>query len=202
MIPRLRKLLTGQFLRYLVVGLWNTVFGYACFALFTKLLDKVIPQSYLAGSLLSNMVSITVAFLGYKWFVFKTRGNYLKEWLRCVGVYSGSIALGLFLLPIMVLTIRHKFGYQTEAPYIAGCPTHRDNRHPELLRAQTHLFPIVAFCRERRNQRCVNSMRARSDNCLSAAYSGEADRDSGTMPISVPGPWRAVAPAVEVVFQD
>ena len=115
-----RKLLTGQFLRYLLVGLWNTVFGYACFALFTKLLDNVVPQSYLAGSVLSNMVSITVAFLGYKWFVFKTKGNYLREWIRCVGVYSGSIVLGLVLLPVMVLTIRHRFGYQTEAPYIAG----------------------------------------------------------------------------------
>jgi putative flippase GtrA len=115
-----RKLLTRQFLRYLLVGLWNTAFGYACFALFTKLLDNVVPQSYLAGGLLSNMVSITVAFLGYKWFVFKTKGNYLREWIRCVGVYSGSIVLWLLLLPIMVLTIQHKFGYQQEAPYIAG----------------------------------------------------------------------------------
>ena len=115
-----RKLLTGQFLRYLFVGLWNTLFGYACFALFTRLLDNVVPQSYLAGSALASMVSITVAFLGYKWFVFRTKGNYLREWIRCVGVYSGSIVLGLVLLPIIVFTIRHKFGYQKEAPYIAG----------------------------------------------------------------------------------
>jgi putative flippase GtrA len=115
-----RKLFTEQFLRYVLVGLWNTVFGYACFALFTKLLDNVVPQSYLAGSVLSNIVSITVAFLGYKWFVFKTKGNYLREWCRCFGVYSGSVVLGLVLLPMMVFTIRHKFGYQNEAPYIAG----------------------------------------------------------------------------------
>ena len=95
-------------------------FGYASFAFFTALLDKVVPQSYLAGNLLSNIVSITVAFLGYKWFVFKTKGNYLKEWCRCVGVYSGGIVLGLVLLPMIVFTIRHKFGYQKEAPYIAG----------------------------------------------------------------------------------
>jgi len=55
-----RNFSTGQFLCYLLVGLWNTVFGYACFALFTKLLEEVVPQSYLAGSVLSNMVSITV----------------------------------------------------------------------------------------------------------------------------------------------
>lgn len=110
----------GQFVRYLLVGVWNTAFGYAAFALFTALLDKVVPHSYLIGSLLSSFLNITVAFLGYKWFVFKTKGNYLREWIRCVGVYSGSIALGLLLLPIFVLTIRHNFGYQREAPYIAG----------------------------------------------------------------------------------
>jgi putative flippase GtrA len=115
-----RRLLPEQFVRYLFVGLWNMAFGYASFAFFTALLDKVVPQSYLAGNLLSNIASITVAFLGYKWFVFKTKGNYLKEWCRCVGVYSGGIVLGLVLLPMIVFTIRHKFGYQKEAPYIAG----------------------------------------------------------------------------------
>jgi putative flippase GtrA len=74
----------------------------------------------MAGLLLSNLVSITVAFLGYKWFVFRTKGNYLREWRRCVGVYSGGILLGLALLPTIVFAIRHNFGYQKEAPYIAG----------------------------------------------------------------------------------
>jgi putative flippase GtrA len=115
-----RHIHAGQFARYLLVGLWNTVFGYVCFAGFTALLEKAVPQSYLAGSLLANLVSITVAFLGYKWFVFRTKGNYLREWLRCLGVYSGSIALGLALLPLMVVAIRRNFGYQKEAPYIAG----------------------------------------------------------------------------------
>lgn len=115
-----RHLPPGQFGRYLLVGLWNMVFGYACFAFFTALLDKVVPHSYLAGTVLSSVLNITVAFLGYKWFVFKTKGNCLREWCRCVGVYSGSIVLGLVLLPIIVFTIRHKFGYQKEAPYIAG----------------------------------------------------------------------------------
>ena len=29
----------------------------------------------------STVINITVAFLGYKWFVFKTKGNYLREWM-------------------------------------------------------------------------------------------------------------------------
>ena len=127
-----RGLFSPQFIRYLAVGVWNTVFGYACFALFTALLDRAIPQSYLAAIVLSNIVSITVAFFCYKTFVFKTRGNYFREWCRCFGVYSGSTILGLLLLPLLVFGIRHNFGLQQEAPYIAGA----------LL---TVITPIVSF---------------------------------------------------------
>src|SRR5258707_15130855 len=95
----------GQLGRYLAVGIWNTAFAYGTFALFTALLDRYMPASYLAGSLLSSLLNITVSFLGYKWFVFKTKGNYLKEWARCLVVYSGSIVLGLALLPPTVFLV-------------------------------------------------------------------------------------------------
>jgi putative flippase GtrA len=110
----------GQFLRYLVVGTWNTLFGYVAYATLTAFLTPLIPYSYMAASLLANVVSITVAFLGYKWFVFKTKGNYLREWARCVAVYSGAMAIGLVLLPILVGVLRHYTRYQRQAPYIAG----------------------------------------------------------------------------------
>ena len=110
----------GQVLRYLVVGVWNTAFGYATFALFTALLEPYMPASYMAASLCSSLINITVSFLGYKWFVFKTRGNYVREWLRCLVVYSGSIALGLALLPPTVLAVGAVTGNPRSAPYIAG----------------------------------------------------------------------------------
>lgn len=110
----------GQFGRYLIVGLWNTTFGYSTFALLTAVLDRYIPASYLAASLLSSILNITVSFLGYKWFVFKTRGNYLQEWIRCLIVYSGSILLGLALLPPSVLVVAYLTESPRAAPYIAG----------------------------------------------------------------------------------
>ena len=110
----------GQFVRYLVVGAWNTLFGYAAYAALTAVLTPLIPYSYMVASVLSSPLSITVAFLGYKWVVFKTKGNYLREWARCVAVYSGSIAIGWALLPILVGIVRHDTRYQREAPYIAG----------------------------------------------------------------------------------
>ncbi len=79
MISSLRRHVPGgQLGRYLVVGIWNTAFGYATFALFNLLLEGRVPASYMVASLLASVINITVAFLGYKWFVFKTRGNYLQ----------------------------------------------------------------------------------------------------------------------------
>ncbi len=115
-----RHIPPGQFARYLVVGVWNTAFGYATFAFFTAILDKVVPQSYMLASVLASIINISVSYLGYKWFVFKTKGNYLREWIRCVGVYGGNILFGLAILPLMVYALRHYAHMQRQAPYVAG----------------------------------------------------------------------------------
>ncbi|HEV2448761.1 MAG TPA: GtrA family protein, partial [Candidatus Sulfopaludibacter sp.] len=110
----------GQFARYLLVGAWNTLFGYATYAAFTAALDPYIPQSYLAALVLSSIVNITNAFLAYKWFVFRTKGGYLREWARCLAVYGSSTALSLFLLPAVVAVLRYGAGMRQAAPYVGG----------------------------------------------------------------------------------
>jgi putative flippase GtrA len=110
----------GQLARYLVVGAWNTLFGYGAYALFTALLAPLVPHSYVVALVLSSLLNITVSYLGYKWFVFKTKGNYLREWMRCVAVYSSGIALGACLLPIVVYILRHGTRFQAAAPYLGG----------------------------------------------------------------------------------
>jgi len=105
-IPRgpLRRLVNlfpaGQFVRYICVGLFNTVFGYCTFAITLFLLDHVVQQRFLyltviAASLICTPLNITVAYFGYKIFVFKTRGNYLMEWFKCFGVYGVGMLPGL-----------------------------------------------------------------------------------------------------------
>jgi len=115
-----RNIPPGQFGRYLLVGAWNTLFGYGSFAFFTAILSPMIPYSYIVASVISSLLNISVSYLGYKWFVFKTRGNYLREWLRCVAVYSGGIVFGVVTLPVLVTVIRRSTRYVTQAPYIAG----------------------------------------------------------------------------------
>jgi putative flippase GtrA len=115
-----RHIPPGQFGRYLLVGIWNTLFAYGMFALLTAVLTPLIPYGYMWASFVSALLNITVSFLGYKWFVFKTKGNYLREWLRCIVVYGSGIVLGLLALPVLVTLIRHKTRFNAQAPYIAG----------------------------------------------------------------------------------
>jgi putative flippase GtrA len=105
---------------YLAVGFCNTLFGYGCFALFTALLSPLLAYGYVVASLLANLLGISFAFFGYKWFVFKTQGNYLREWIRCVGVYAASMILSAALLPLLVGVLRRRPGHDQSAPYIAG----------------------------------------------------------------------------------
>ncbi|MGA9586539.1 MAG: GtrA family protein [Terracidiphilus sp.] len=110
----------SRFIRYLLVGGFNTVFGYSLFALLAWSFRGLGSFSYMYAAVLSNLIAITVAFLGYKWFVFRTRGNYLIEWVRCVGVYGSSMAIGLVGLPILVPILRSHLQHSERAPYIAA----------------------------------------------------------------------------------
>jgi len=110
----------GQFGRYLLVGVFNTLFGYGSFAALVAILDRISPHGYILASVIAGVMNITVAYLNYKWFVFKTKGNYLREWARCVVVYSSAIALNTLLLPLFVYAIRRWTGVYNGAPYIAG----------------------------------------------------------------------------------
>jgi putative flippase GtrA len=109
-----------QFGRYLLVGFWNTIFGYATYAVLTAVLTPHIPYAYILAGFLANSINITVAYFNYKIFVFKTKGNYLREWFRCVMVYSGGIIFGIVLLPVLVFALRHTTRFDVSAPYIAG----------------------------------------------------------------------------------
>jgi putative flippase GtrA len=106
-------------MRYLVVGAWNTLFGYGLFALLTYVLTPLIPAAYMAASVIGTVISITVSFLGYKIFVFRTKGNFGKEYLRCYAVYGTTYLISLGLLPILVIVLNLIVEPQ-KSPYIAG----------------------------------------------------------------------------------
>jgi putative flippase GtrA len=137
LVSRIRGLFPGgQFLRYLCVGGFNTFFGYFTFVVALSLLNQITPQRFLyltvvLASVISTPLNITVAYFGYKFFVFRTKGNYLTEWLKCFAVYGTSMIPGLVALSALtrlLQTVIHRHAASLHAllstveGYLSGKP--------------------------------------------------------------------------------
>src|SRR5664280_123993 len=85
-------------LLYLVVGGWNTVFGYGVWALLQYLLGDHLH--YLVVVLLAWPVNVLNAYLGYRYVVFRSRGPVLRELPRFSLVYLVTLVVNLTLLPV------------------------------------------------------------------------------------------------------
>jgi putative flippase GtrA len=126
LLERIRHLFpAGQFLRYLCVGVWNTLFGYGTYAAFVALYSHFLPHHYLPltvdlASISATPISITMSYLCYKFFVFRTHGNYLREWTRCFAVYGSGMIPNLIALPILTKALQQLSHLHRAAPYAAG----------------------------------------------------------------------------------
>ena len=92
--------------------MWNTAFGYATLALLYYLFSDEIQYLFLIA--FATIVNITNAYICHKFFVFKTKGNYLREYLRYYVVYSIPIGMSFFLFPFCIEVLRMNF-YVTQA---------------------------------------------------------------------------------------
>jgi putative flippase GtrA len=101
-----------QFVRYLLVGGWNTVFGMAVYAGLYRWLGEHVH--YLVLLVPSNILAVTNAYVCYKLLVFKTHGNILREYFRCYIVYGGMMLIGTALLFALVEWLR-------VPPIVANC---------------------------------------------------------------------------------
>jgi len=120
-----RALPAGEVIRFLMVGVSNTVSSLAIYSAFVLLFGHLLPhrgKPLIAdiAFVISTPIGITIAFLCYKHFVFRTHGNYLKEWLRCFAVYSVTFPMGLVILPTATNVFLHLALTRPYAPFLAG----------------------------------------------------------------------------------
>ena len=86
-------------IRYLLAGGWNTAFGYSISTGFYYLFSKQVHIIVLL--IVANILAISMAFLTYKLFVFKTRGNWWREYIRSYLVYGTTASIGIVMLWLM-----------------------------------------------------------------------------------------------------
>ena len=95
-------------IRFVVVGLWNTVFGYLVFLLCVDIASRIFSfhrLAYMVGLVLGNVVAILNAFFFHKFITFRSevRGfAILYELVKFSSAYVFTFFLSAFLLPFFV----------------------------------------------------------------------------------------------------
>ena len=85
---------------YLVVGGWNTLFGYAVWALFEYLLHDYLH--YLVIVVISWPFAVLNAYVCYRVFVFRSHDSVWRELPRFSLVYLVTLCAGLLALPVLL----------------------------------------------------------------------------------------------------
>jgi putative flippase GtrA len=101
----LRRLLADQRVRYLLVGTTNTVIGYAVFAVFDLTVFATLTHGHLLSLFPAYGISIVIAFILYRRFVFHVSGQMTRDFVAFVGVNLFAIGLNLVLLAVLVSVV-------------------------------------------------------------------------------------------------
>ena len=91
-----------QFIRFLIGGAYNTLFGFVLFAVLYSQFGN--DYHYILLATFTSIASITNAYIVYRLFVFKSKGNIIKEYLRFYIVYGASSIISLVIMFVMVET--------------------------------------------------------------------------------------------------
>ena len=102
---------------YLVVGAWNTIFGYGVWAVLQYLLGDTL--NYLVILVLSWPIAVLNAYLGYRYIVFRSHGSILRELPRFSTVYVAALLANLVLLPIALQMLPFSI-YVVEGVFMAA----------------------------------------------------------------------------------
>ena len=87
-------------LRFLIVGGWNTVFGYLCFSLLYLLAGNYVH--YLIITTVAHGINIAQAYVMHRHLVFRSDARVAGEFLRFNASHIGTFLLGLLVMYLLV----------------------------------------------------------------------------------------------------
>jgi len=94
--------------KFLLVGIWNTIFGYLVFIFLNAFFAACFSKrfiAYMSALVLSNALSIINAYIFHKYVTFKSTikgAGILFEFLKFSTTYLVTFCLSLALLPFFV----------------------------------------------------------------------------------------------------
>ena len=97
---RISNLLQARQFRYVVVGVWNAMFGYGVVVWLYLWLSTDMHIVWIG--VIANILAITMSFMTHKIFVFRSREYWLYEYLRSYVVYGSVSLIGILILWLLV----------------------------------------------------------------------------------------------------
>ena len=88
-----------DFVRFILIGGVNAVISYIIFVIAALILGQGHYQICVA---LQWILSSFISYLNQKFFVFCTKGNYVKEYLKCCSTWAVSYLLNVIIIEITV----------------------------------------------------------------------------------------------------
>lgn len=95
----LLRLIKDRRVAFLAVGGVNTAIGFGLFVVFNALFGR---ERYLLTLLCSHIISVIIAFVLYRYLVFKVRGHLLRDAWRFESVYLIALAANAAFLHVGV----------------------------------------------------------------------------------------------------
>ena len=88
-----------DFVRFLIIGCVNAGISYLIFVIAILALGS---EHYQLCTALQWGISSVISYLNQKFFVFRTKGNYINEYLKCCSTWAVSYVLNVIILEIFV----------------------------------------------------------------------------------------------------
>lgn len=101
MIAYIKKIIADEKFRFLLVGGFNTFFGFFIFTSLTLTL-KAVPHGYMGALVISQIVSNFVAFYLHRKVTFRVQGQVVKDFIRFTMINLVSYVINLIVLPLLV----------------------------------------------------------------------------------------------------
>jgi putative flippase GtrA len=86
------------------VGIWNTVFGYSIFVLLYNKLNQNV--SFNTITIISYFISVTMAYVMYKYIVFKSSAGGFSEYVRFIIVYLWCLFVNIIIINVLCSKFR------------------------------------------------------------------------------------------------
>jgi putative flippase GtrA len=101
MYKLIKKLLNNQKIRFLIVGGLNTLVSFILFAIFDQIF-KNIKNGYILALSFSWIIAVIFAFFMQRNFVFTSKGQKTKEFIKFVALNIAMYFINLGILSLLI----------------------------------------------------------------------------------------------------